>query len=75
MTQAGSARPLYRSLYFQVITAIVIFISFLLQNFLFALFGSLLVALVIYMVSIIFKALSDSVKMGIQIAEKMARPN
>lgn len=58
-----------------VVTAIVVFLSFLIQNFLFALFGSLLVALIIYMISIIFKALADAVRMGIQITDKLSREN
>lgn len=54
-----------------VVLAVVIFLSFLIQNFLFSVFGSLLVALSIYMISILFKAMSDTVKMGIQVSEKM----
>lgn len=56
-----------------VVTAVVIFVTFLIQNFLFALFGSLFVALAIYMLSIIFKALADTIKMTIQIADKLTK--
>jgi MFS family permease len=56
-----------------VITAAVIFLTFLAQNFLFAFFGALLVGLIVYICSIFFRALSDFVRMGMQIAEKGAR--
>lgn len=58
-----------------VVTAIVVFLSFLIQNFLFALFGAILVALVVYIISIIFKAMADIIKMGIQVSEKLTREN
>jgi hypothetical protein len=58
-----------------VVTTLAVFSSFIFQNFLFALFGSLLVALVIYMVSILFAALADAIRMGMQIAEKLTREN
>ena len=53
-----------------VVTAAVIFLAFLAQNFLFAFFGSLLVALVVYILSTFFRALADALRMGMQLAEK-----
>lgn len=58
-----------------VVTSLVVFLSFLIQNFFFALFGSLLVALIVYMVSIFFKAIADTIKMSVQISERLARDN
>lgn len=56
-----------------VILSIVIFVSFVLQNFLFALFGSLIVAMAVYMLAILFRALADTIKMGTQVSEKLSR--
>lgn len=58
-----------------VVLAVVVFMSFIAQNFIFAVFGSLLVALVIYIVAVIFKGLSDSIRMGIQVSEKLSKEN
>lgn len=56
-----------------VVMSLVVFLLLLSQNFLFALFGALLVALVIYIVSITFRAISDSLRAGIQITERLSR--
>lgn len=56
-----------------VVAALVIFFSFLVQNFLFALFGSLLMALIVYMATVVLKSAADTIKLGIQIGEKLGR--
>lgn len=58
-----------------VVMGVVVFSSFIVQNFIFAVFGSLLVSLVIYILAVIFKGLSDSVRMGIQLTEKLSKEN
>ncbi len=58
-----------------VVMAVVVFISFITQNFIFAVFGSLLVGLIIYIVAVIFKGLADSIRMGIQVSEKLSKEN
>jgi len=54
-----------------ILVAIVIFISFLFSNVLFGIFGSLIAGLIVYMVAILFKAASDTIRMGINISDKL----
>ncbi|OGR96176.1 MAG: hypothetical protein A2902_00600 [Elusimicrobia bacterium RIFCSPLOWO2_01_FULL_64_13] len=56
---------------FGVVTSVVVFLSFLIENVMFAVFGSLLVALIVYMLAIVFRSVSDAILMGMQISEKL----
>lgn len=58
-----------------VVMGIVIFVSFAVQNFLFGLFGALIVGLVIYIVSILFKAAAEMIRIGIQVTDRLSREN
>jgi len=55
-----------------IVTVLVVFLSFLLQNFLFALFGSLLVALVVYIISVLLKSAAETVRIFMQLTEKLS---
>ena len=58
-----------------VVMAVVIFLSFAVQYFLFGLFGALIVGLAIYIVSIIFKATAEIIRIGIQVTDRLTREN
>ncbi len=58
-----------------VVMAVVIFLSFAVQDFLFGLFGALIVGLAIYIVSIIFKATAEIIRIGIQVTDRLTREN
>ncbi len=52
-----------------VVTTGVLFVSFIKENFLFAVFGSLLLALLLYMVSILFRAIAEAIRIGMKLTE------
>ena len=52
-----------------VVTTAVLFVSFIRENFLFAFFGSLLLALAVYIISILFMAGSESIRIGMKLTE------
>ena len=54
------------------ITAVVVFFCFILQNFLFALFGSVTVGLGVYVLVIFFKAISDLIKLVVSAVDRNA---
>ena len=53
-----------------VVTTVVLLVSLARQNILFAVFGSLLVGLGIYSLSILFKAVSDTIRIGMKSTDK-----